>query len=94
MRICKEWGDYDAAKRIRSYKCPEAMAEFDVIPLSYIRTRLRRMSSFRNDRRGFKRAMQDALELAVQSGELIELSPTQVTEQFKSRMKVYTMFTS
>jgi len=94
IRICKEWADYDSEKRIKSYKCPKQIADFEVIPFVYITTRLRRMSSFKNDRRGFKRAMEEALDLAVQSGELEKLAPTQVTEQFNSRMALYTLPTS
>lgn len=45
----------------RAYQVPESVIESDIIPFGYIRRRCRLLKSFKEDRRGAARAIQDSL---------------------------------
>lgn len=71
------------------YQCPAKLAETQLVPLQYLRKRLRLLVSFRNDKRGATRALMDTLN-SLCDGEVLErLNPLQSRTMFGSTAPVY-----
>jgi len=65
----------------RTYDVPKVlMNQAKLVPYTYLRRRLRALNSFTNDRRGAIPAIRAAIQDAVDSGQLVKLSPLQVRE--------------
>lgn len=64
------------AQRINA-KCPADCVKHNVIPFAYLRTALRRRSCFQNARMGVVRAVDVAIQDAVNAGILVEIPKTQ-----------------
>jgi len=72
------------------YKVAKTLLAEPVIPFSYLRRRLRLLASFKNDRRGLGRALDDTLKDMVK-GEILRIIPTQqVLERFGVMSELYT----
>ena len=81
----------DVGKRL-SHKAPKAVvAHPHVIPFAYIRSRTRGLSSFKQDRLGAGRALQDILGDMVAGGVLQELPAAQVRSTFGINTQLFTV---
>ena len=77
-----------AAERI-AYGCPAKMAAFPLVPLQYLRRRLRLLVAFRTDRRGATQALAATLRAMVEGEVLSQLSPIQAREQCGTTSAVF-----
>lgn len=71
------------------YNCPSKMVNYPLIPLQYLRRRLRLLVNFKNDRRGANQAMTTALNAMVEGEVLVRISPLQAREQCGTNSPVY-----
>jgi hypothetical protein len=71
------------------YNCPQKMATLPLVPLQYLRRRLRLLVNFRNDRRGANAAMMATLNALVEGEVLTRISPIQAREQCGTTAPVY-----
>lgn len=72
-----------------SYNCPQKMATLPLVPLQYLRRRLRLLVNFKNDRRGATAAMTQTLNALVEGEVLIRISPLQAREHCGTNSPVY-----
>lgn len=73
----------------RGYQCPDKMATMPLIPLQYLRRRLRLLVNFKTDRRGATAAMTQTLNALVEGEVLLRLAPKQALEQCGTSSPVY-----
>jgi hypothetical protein len=71
------------------YDIPEKMRELPVVPLVYLKKRLRALSAFRNHRLGANAALTLSLKSMLESGELQLVSPLQAASQFQTATPLY-----
>lgn len=72
----------------RNGKCPLDCVDHDVIPFAYLRDYLRRRTSFKDSKMGVVRAIQSAINDAVEAGILHEISKAQL-QQLNIRSKCW-----
>lgn len=77
------------AKR-ESYHVPAKMLDAPVIPLVYLKRRLRLLASFRNDRRGANAALGAIIKAMQESGELQQINPIQAASDFGVASPIFT----
>lgn len=72
-----------------TYRCPPALLEMQVIPFHYLNLRCRTLSCFKDDRRGSKKALDEALNTMTKT-EVLEMIPlSQLLHEHKTRSPVY-----
>lgn len=77
-----------SAERL-AYQCPEKMATLPLIPLHYLRRRLRLLVNFKNDRRGATVALTKTLDALVDGEVLCRLSPIQARDNCGTTSPVF-----
>lgn len=82
-----EYLSFDRTKRL-TYSCPLKMANVQLIPYGYLRRRLRLLGTFRNDRRGANKALDDTLQAMVNGDVLQRLNPLQA-RQYETTAPVF-----
>ncbi len=75
----------------RKYKIPDLAIEARVVTFSYIRRRLRGIGDFQKDRRGVKRAVEEAISDACAAEIIVELTRDQMTTLGISRGRGFTL---
>jgi hypothetical protein len=71
------------------HRCPEALMKSQVVTAAFLTVYVRRLSCFKNDRRGPTRALQDLLSDMVKR-EIFEMVPLQqLTTEFKMKSAIY-----
>lgn len=78
-----------SAKGKAQYAVPEKILEQPVIPLGYLRRRLRSLASYRNDRRGANAALAAILKALTDAGELQQVPPMQASQLFGITTPLY-----
>lgn len=73
----------------RDYKVPESILEMPVVPIGYLRRRLRPLTSFRSHRLGANAALSLTLKSMVEAGELQLVPVAQAMLQFKISAPLY-----
>jgi hypothetical protein len=73
----------------RTYQIQEKLLEHPVIPLAYLKRRLRALSAFRNHRLGANAALALTLKSMLEAGELQLVSPIQAVSQFGTAVPLY-----
>lgn len=73
----------------RSYRVPEKMLEHAVVPVGYLKRRLRPLAAFRNHRLGANAAVSLTLKAMLEAGELQLVSPIQTAGMFQSSVPTY-----
>lgn len=87
-RLFEHFQTLDRRQR-RKHRCPEELIESAVCPFQFFTVYGRRLSCFKNDRRGAKRALEECLSDMVKR-EVLEMIPlSQLTQQFKTRSPIY-----
>ena len=82
IRVMQEYEKMSVEKR-RSYYVPKKIiGEKRLIPFDYIRRRVRRLNSFSNDRRGEVRALRDLMRELVESGRVLQMAPSDVSDKY------------
>lgn len=76
-------------KQRREYQVSEKIIEKPIVPLVYLKRRLRQLVSFTNDRRGANAALGATLKAMCESGELQAMNPTQATMEFSINTPLY-----
>ena len=72
-----------------AYRCPPALLETQVMPFHYLNLRCRSLTCFKDDRRGAKKALEDALNTMTKT-EVLEMIPlSQLLHEHKTRSPVY-----
>lgn len=88
-RAIAEYYKMKPAKR-KNNNVPQQLCEHgNIFPLSYIKRRLRLLSSFKNDRRGAHVAIEALLKTLVSDGTLERVPTNQAFEQFGTRAAIY-----
>lgn len=71
------------------YQCPKALLDKDIVPFGYLRRRLRMQTSFKNDRRGPARAIEESL-VDLCKADILQLIPaSQAQVEFGVRSELY-----
>lgn len=73
----------------QAYGCPAKMAALPLVPLQYLRRRLRLLVNFKNDRRGANAALKATLDAMVEGEVLTRISPLQARDQCGTTSPVY-----
>ena len=82
IRVMQEYERMSVEKR-RSYYVPKKIiGEKRLIPFDYIRRRVRRLNSFSNDRRGEVKALRDLMRELVESGRVLQMAPSDVSDKY------------
>jgi hypothetical protein len=89
-RAIKTYLTMPADKR-EQYRVPTTMLSESVIPYSFLRRKLKTLTSFKDDRRGATMAITTQLGDMIKGGVLIELSPQQVLERYNSKSPAYVL---
>lgn len=71
------------------YDIPEKMRELPVVPLVYLKKRLRALAAYRNHRLGANAALSLTVKSMLESGELQMVPPIQAASQFQTATAVY-----
>lgn len=87
-RIIKNYPTLDN-ETIETYKINPLMWKKGVIPLSYLSRRCLGISSFKIDRMGARRALQECIKSFLEQGVLVEVPTNQLQEEFNARSKCY-----
>src|SRR5699024_10967866 len=74
---------------VRHYRELESMQKQGLVTYSYLGKRVYNLSSIRNDPRGAKRAFTEALEMLVDTEELVEVDRVEVFNRFKRRTRTF-----
>jgi hypothetical protein len=77
--------------RKRSYSVTDAAIDAKVIPYGYLRRRLRAVGDFSKDRRGLKRAVDEAIADALSIEQLVELSRDQMATLNLGRSRAFVL---
>ena len=73
----------------KAYRCPEGLLDRQVCPFQFFNVYSRRLSCFKNDRRGAGRALSETLATMVKA-EVLEMIPlNQLQTEFKTRSPIY-----
>lgn len=75
----------------KSYGISKELYEAGFIPFRYLFSRTRRKSVFNEQKIGSGGALKNAIQLLVDSGELIEIPKTQIKQEYKVRSKIYAL---
>ena len=78
-RACSAWFKMTQSAKA-AYQCPQKLLKLELVPLNYLRRRLRGRTCVSTDRRGSNRALRETLEAMGESGVLGQLSPSQGRE--------------
>lgn len=76
-------------KSLTSYKVPKQLIGQPVIPFHYLRRRSRLLSSFKGDKKGLGKALEDTLKEMVKAEVLVLIPPNQAWSQYKVRSELY-----
>ncbi len=76
-------------KTRREYSVAEKIIDKPIIPLVFLKRRLRNLTSFKIDRRGSNAALGATLKAMCESGELQAVNPTQATMEFSIITPLY-----
>ncbi len=76
-------------RKRREYDVPETLVDKEIVPLSYLRRRLRSLSSFRNDRRGSSNALNATLASMVEGEVLDKIPQAQLLMYCRSNSPAY-----
>lgn len=87
-RAVKDYLTMTADQRA-SYKVPKGIRDQPVVPFTYLRRRLRVISTFKNDRRGLALAIKLAIQDAVEGGVLQEVPAVDARAQWGVNSTVY-----
>lgn len=71
------------------YKTPKSLLGHPVVPFHYLRRKLRLLASFKNDRRGVTRALEESLKDMVKADILRLVPPQQALEKFGVSSELY-----
>lgn len=75
----------------REYQIAERIIEHPIVPIGYLRRRLRGLASFRNDRRGANAALAAIIKALCEAGELQQVPPLQAIQEFGINTPLYTI---
>lgn len=89
-RVVKDYLAMTAEQRA-SYKVPKALQDKPAVPFTYLRRRLRVLSTFKNDRKGLALAIKLAVQDAVEGGILKEVPQQDVRAQWGLTATVYVL---
>lgn len=73
----------------KAYEVPDSLLSAPVIPLCYLRRRLRTLASYRNDRRGTNAAIAATVKALMETNELAQVAPVQVKQSYGTNMPCY-----
>lgn len=73
-----------------SFRLSKPLWGTNVISLTYLSNKTKRIACFKNHRLGGKRALADALDLLIDRGEIVELDKTLVNDKFGLRVRCFT----
>lgn len=76
-------------RKRREYDVPETLIDKELVPLCYLRRRLRTLSSFRNDRRGSSAALTATLNAMVEGEVLDKIPQAQLLMYCRSNSPAY-----
>jgi hypothetical protein len=79
---------------LKSYGVPTNFHSDMIIPYTYFHRRLDKRASFRKDSGGSTRAVQSAIQVLIDSGDLIQIPPKQITDKYKSSSKCFAVTNS
>lgn len=89
IRSCmKDWFGFTADQK-QSYQCPRPLLDKDIVPYNFLRRRLRLLASFKNDRRGAAKALDDSLADLCKAEILQLITPQQAQAEFGARTELY-----
>ncbi len=81
-------------KERTQYQIPVKVISEPLVPYGFLRRRLRMVASFKNDRNGFSRALDQSLADMVKAGDLVLIAPLQARDMYDTRTPLYGLGTS
>lgn len=75
------------------YDVPASLLEAPIVPLCYLRRRLRNLVSYRNDKRGSNAAIAATLKALQETNEIQQVIPLQVRQSYNTVMPCYVLTT-
>jgi hypothetical protein len=73
----------------KNYKIPDKMLEHQVIPVGYLKRRLRPLAAYRNHRLGANAALALTVKAMLEAGELQLVAPLQAAQMFQTSVPIY-----
>lgn len=73
----------------QSYGTPKKMQTLDLVPLNFLRRRVRQLVGFKTDRRGATKALSDTIDALCEAGTLVRINPIQAREQCGTSSPVF-----
>lgn len=89
MELCKEFLTLPADKLPDYLKHGKAMQEAGVVPRKYLQQRTQRQSAFARFKLGHTAALNMAIKTAITNGNLLEVKPVPLAEQFNFHGQAY-----
>lgn len=86
--VVKDWFSYSEEQKLK-YQCPKALLGKDIVPYTFLRRRLRLLASFKNDKRGPARALDESLADMCKAEILQAIAPAQAQAEFGVRTDLY-----
>ena len=88
VRVVKEYAIKDFSYVVK-YQANASLHNAKIITHTYLSTRLLKVAVFRNDKFGATAALKRAIQLLVDNGRLVAVSPKELSDRFRTTQKSY-----